>query len=289
VVSVDVVTDPSDPTVPTSPDSPTSPSPEPSPERPALSLEQKRQIRDDGYTLLRQAVPPERVGAALRAINGAIGGHGIEPAQLDTFRSRSWCPEIASDPAIVGLLTDTPLWDLAESAIGPGTLDPVDSGQIALRFPTAADPVPVHPHLDGMYTPHNGVPKGEIWNFTALVGVYLSDVPTPDAGNFTVWPGSHRRYEDYFATEGPDAILRGMPPIDIGEPLQVTPSAGDAVLSHYQIGHGIASNASPHIRYAIYFRLRRAGHDAIRREVMSDLWREWDGMRELVGSARLAG
>ena len=253
-----------------------------------LTDEQKLEIIDTGFTLLHNVVPAEKVAAALRVINASLGANGADPAQLDTYRSRTWTPDVTGDPAIIGLLTDTPLWALAESAIAPGEIEPVDYGQIALRFPSTEPPGSPHAHIDGMYSPHNGVPKGEILNFTALVGVYLSDVPTADAGNFVVWPGSHRAYADYFGREGADALLRGMPPVEIGEPVQVKPNAGDAVLSHYQIGHGIASNASPHIRYAIYFRLKRVGHDGIRREVMTDLWREWDGMRELVGTSTSA-
>jgi ectoine hydroxylase-related dioxygenase (phytanoyl-CoA dioxygenase family) len=250
-----------------------------------LSTEQKREIIDTGFTLLRNVVPAEKVAAALRVINAALGEFGADPAQLPIYRSRSWVPEVASDPAIIALLTDTPLWSLAESAIGAGMIEPVDNGQIAMRFPSMAPAGTPHAHIDGMYTPTNGVPEGQIMNFTALVGVYLSNVPTPDAGNFVVWPGTHRLYADYFAREGADALLRGMPPVEIGEPVQTTPNAGDAVLSHYQIGHGIASNVSANIRYAIYFRLKRVGHDSIRSEVMTDLWREWDGMRELVGTS----
>ena len=38
----------------------------------------------------------------------------------------------------------------------------------------------------------NGVAAGTIYHFTALAAVFLSDVDEPFAGNFTVWPGSHR-------------------------------------------------------------------------------------------------
>jgi hypothetical protein len=246
-----------------------------------LTVEQKKEIIENGYTLIPGVIPLPRAAAALRAINASLG-EGADPAQLDTLRSQSWCPEVTNHPAILDLLTETAAWSLAESAIGKGQLEPVERGQIALRFPTTAAPGEVRPHLDGMHTPHNGVPKGQISNFTALIGVYLSDVPTENAGNFTVWPGSHRVYEDYFRREGAEALLNGMPPVEIGPPLQTTPRAGDIVLSHYQIGHGIAPNVSPHIRYAIYFRLHRVGHSAIKHEVMSDLWREWDGLRDLV-------
>jgi len=250
-----------------------------------LTTEQKLEIIDTGFTLLHDVVPADKVAAALRVINAALGANGADPARLPIYRSQSWVPEVTGDPAILGLLTETPLWSLAESAIGEGTIEPVDYGQIAMRFPSMEPAGTPHAHIDGMYTPTNGVPEGQIMNFTALVGVYLSDVPTPHAGNFVVWPGTHRLYADYFTREGAEALLDGMPPIDIGEPVQTTPKAGDAVLSHYQIGHGIASNVSPNIRYAIYFRLKRTGRDEIRTEVMTDLWREWDGLRELVGSS----
>lgn len=249
---------------------------------PDLTDEQRGQIRDDGFTLVPGAVPPEKVAAALRAINASLGEHGIDPDQLVTFRSQSYCPEITGSAAILDLLTATPLWSMAESVIGAGQLEQVHHGQIALRFPSAGPAGPVHPHIDGMYTPHNGVKENTIANFTSLVGVYLSDTPTENAGNFTVWPGTHRRYADYFAQAGATALLRGMPPVELPEPRQITPQAGDAVISHYQIGHGIAPNVSGNIRYAIYFRLKRRGHDAISLDVMTDLWREWDGMHDLV-------
>lgn len=246
-----------------------------------LDEQQRQQIIDDGYTLVPGAVPPDKVAAALRAINSSLGEHGIDPAKLITFRAQTYCPEITGSAAILDLLMGTPLWSMAESVIGEGVLRPVNYGQIALRFPSSGPAGAVHPHIDGMYTPDNGVKKGTIANFTALVGVYLSDTPTDNAGNFTVWPGTHRLYADYFAEAGPTALLDGMPPVSLPEPVQIKPRAGDAVISHYQIGHGIAPNVSGNIRYAVYFRLSREGHDAVALDVMTDLWREWDGLRPL--------
>jgi hypothetical protein len=153
-----------------------------------------------------------------------------------------------------------------------------------LRFPVAGQPRDPHPHIDGMHSPNNGVPRGTIANFTALVGVFLSDVAGPYAGNFTVWRGTHRQYESYFREHGPDALLHGMPDVELPEPEQLTARAGDAVLCHYQLGHGIAGNASPDIRYAVYLRLSHVDHDSMRWECMTDIWREWEGMQDLAGA-----
>jgi hypothetical protein len=254
---------------------------------PAMEMNevQKRELFENGFVRLPGAVPREKVDRALRAINASLGSEGIDPAELSTFRARSYCPEITGSAQITDLLNDTPLWSVAESAIGEGKVNPISNGQIALRFPTMDDPHGPHPHIDGMYSPDNGVPKGEILNFTALVGVFLSDVPEPYSGNFTVWPGTHRIYEEYFREKGPETLLDGMPPVEMPEPEQVTAKAGDAVLCHYQLAHGIAGNGSPNIRYAIFFRLSHVDHESVRWECMTDIWREWKGMRSAAHAA----
>jgi hypothetical protein len=75
-----------------------------------------------------------------------------------------------------------------------------------------------------------------------------------------------------------------MPKVAIPEPQQLTTQAGDVVLAHYQLAHGAAINVSPHVRYAIYFRLHHVDHEAHALDTMTDIWMEWDGMREIVGT-----
>ena len=249
-----------------------------------LTREQKQALYEQGFVKLPGIVPQELVNTARRAINASLGSQGIDPARLTTFRAQSYCPELQRDPAITNLLTTSPAWSLAESAIGRGKIKPVKGGQIALRFPTMESPADPRPHLDGMYTPTNGVPEGTIANFTALVGVFLSDVIQEFAGNFTVWPATHRLYETYFREHGPQSLLDGMPPVELPAPQQVTARAGDAVLCHYQLAHGIAGNGSPNIRYAIFFRLHHVDHDELHWECMTDIWREWEGMQEIARS-----
>jgi hypothetical protein len=241
-----------------------------------LSHAQKSQLLEHGYVQVPGVVPPALVNTALRAINHSVG-QGMNVADMQTFRAQSYCPEVQHTPAISDLLNGTPLLSLAESAVGAGKLKPVHAGQIALRFPTLQDPPPrPNPHIDGMYSPTNGVPKGTIQNFTMLAAVFLSRVPEPYCGNFTVWPGSHRLYEAYFREHGPQSLLDGMPKVALPEPVQIIAEPGDAVLAHYQLGHSVAANTSPHPRYAIFFRLSHVDHEAQRWECMTDIWREWE-------------
>jgi hypothetical protein len=253
-----------------------------------LTREQKQAFFEQGYVKLPGVVPAELVVQARRAINASLGQNGMDPAQLTKFRAQTYCPELTGDPVITGLYNETPIKSLAESAIGTGKIKPVHYGQIALRFPSMDPPREPGPHIDGMYTPTNGVKEGTIANFTALVGVFLSDLPEPYAGNFTVWPGTHKLYQDYFRERGPQSLLEGMPKVGeaMPSPEQFRGRAGDAALVHYQLAHGIAGNGSPNVRYAIFFRLSHVDHEHYHWECMTDIWKEWDGMREIAGEDR---
>ena len=129
-----------------------------------------------------------------------------------------------------------------------------------------------------MHSPSNGVPKGQINSFTMLAGVFLSRVSSDFAGNFTVWPGSHCLYGSHFQEHGPRALLDGMPRVDLPTPQQLHVEPGDIVLAHYLLGHGAALNFSPHIRYAVFFRLYHVDHDDMKWDSMENPWMAWDGM-----------
>lgn len=251
-----------------------------------LTNTQKQDLYEAGLVRLPGIVPQPLVEGALQAINASLGERGLDPASLPLFRARSYCPELTATAPITDLYNRSPLAGLAESLIGPGNIRPITSGQIALRFPAIAPPKRLTPHIDGMSSPNNGVPAGTIASFTALVGVFLSDIPHPDMGNFTVFPGSHHVLERYFQENGPQSLLDGFPPVDIGPGQQITARPGDAVICHYQLAHSIAGNASPFIRYGIFFRLSHTGHEGTRWECLTDIWREWEGMEPVVQERR---
>ena len=231
----------------------------------------------DGFVHVPGAVPFALVHRALHAINRSLG-QGIDPRQIGTFRAQSFCPELRKARVITDLLYEGGAWPLAQSLLGAGRVKRPGSGQIALAFPTRGPAATPHPHLDGMYTPANGVPRGQVLSFTMLVGVMLSDVEAAESGNLVVWPGTHQVYQDYFRQRGPRALLEGMPEVDLPRPLSVTGRAGDVVLCHYQLAHAAGANTSPHIRYAAYFRLEHVDHGRQRWEALTDIWREWPGM-----------
>jgi hypothetical protein len=251
-----------------------------------LSDQHKRQIIDEGYVQLPGVIPPERVNAARRVINASLGANGLPPDKLPIYAAQSYCPELRETDAIAGLFRDTPVITLAESLLGPVNVPA--AGQVALRFPRATinpgeEPPPVRGHIDGIATPTNGVKPGTLASFTMLAGVLLSDLPDEYAGNFTVFPGSHDRFGAWFRDHDPIEMAGGMPPVEHGQPRQVTGKAGDVVFAHYLTCHGIAANLSPNIRYAIFFRVNPKGRHGYRPEAIRDMWLDWVGLHPLLG------
>lgn len=243
-----------------------------------LNVEQKRDIYERGYTVLRGLVPIPLVERARKAINHSLG-EGIDPATLPTLRAQTYCPELRNSEVITDLFNATEAPSLAASVLGEGNFDLPTGGQIALRFPRADDEMPpFRPHLDGLPTSTNGVAPGNIGSFTALVGVLLSDLPEPNSGNFAVLPGTHRSTAEYFREHGPKSFFEGFPKIEQPDPVHITGKAGDMVFCHYQLGHGIAPNVSPNIRYAVFFRLTHHDHHQDKEARLIDIWRDWPGI-----------
>lgn len=254
-----------------------------------FTRKQKLTFYEQGYLVIPGVVPRVMGDAALHAINHSLGQEGMNKEDLPILRSRSYCREIQKEPAITDLLNCTPLFALAESLVGAGNLLPVGAGQIALRFPNPlfTDPGEPRGHLDGLGTGLNGLDPGSYSRtFTALAVILLSDLSEPYSGNFTVWPGTHRFFEQHFRDHGHAMLAEGMPKVALpAEPHQITGRAGDAVIVHHQVVHTAAPNASPHIRYAAIFRLRHALCEQIGREAYTDIWREWPGVREALEEA----
>jgi ectoine hydroxylase-related dioxygenase (phytanoyl-CoA dioxygenase family) len=110
---------------------------------------------------------------------------------------------------------------------------------------------------------------------SALAGVFLTPISRSFAGNFTVWPGSHYVYENYFRERGPRAMSEPMPAPEIGQPGQLMCGVGDVVFCHYQLGHSAAVNTSEIDRVAVYFRIWLRDLEERRWECLTNIWEGW--------------
>jgi hypothetical protein len=164
--------------------------------------------------------------------------------------------------------------DLAAALLRPDLPpDEPDFAQLAATIPRWPHR-PGGPHVDGISPPSDdGTPA----TFSLLAGAWLTDHSEPDHGNLWVWPGTHLRSGAYLARHGADALARlhpePYPPIELGEPQQVTGPAGSVLLAHYLLAHNIGGHDGPAgapMRQVVYYRLQAAGHRGRWREAVTD-------------------
>lgn len=234
----------------------------------------REQLRTQGYARFPQLTPGPLIKAALDAIENDLSTN-YDPARKTEYDNRSFCPDLKGTPPIKNLISQSPVYNILDEIFEIDNID-WDGGQIAIRrahnFP---DPLPPTPHIDGFASGMNGLDAGKVYNFTVLVGVFLTPVRTEFAGNFTVWPGSHYVYEDYFRERGPDAMREPVPEPEIGEPVQLLCDVGDVVLAHYQLGHSAAVNNTDLDRIAIYFRTWLRKIESDRWHYLTNIWDGW--------------
>ncbi|MEL6344589.1 MAG: phytanoyl-CoA dioxygenase family protein [Myxococcota bacterium] len=228
----------------------------------------------DGWVHLPGRCPVARVDAANAAIDESLRNR-FDPGQQASYDARSYCPELRRAPVILDLLRAPGVRAALDAVLGWRRLRGYN-GQIAIRrahnHPAQVAP---HAHIDGIQSPHNGVTSTSLLTHTVLVGVYLTETPRTFAGNFTVWPGSHRSHAAWFRAQGRAAMTAGQPNVEIGAPKQVMTRPGDLILSHYLTAHAAAVNTSDVERRAIYFRLSLWGLRWNRYAHLIEPWRGW--------------
>ena len=174
----------------------------------------------NGFVHLPHLVDDRLISNARRRIDEDLAKN-YDPLLQQQYDSRSFCPAILGSADIMALFVNRAVKVQIDRLLVRKDLI-FDEGQVAIRRAHNADEnTPPSAHIDGIPTPHNGVPGNALAPFTLLVGVFLSDVTKEFAGNFTVWPGSHLLLEKYFNERGPSARFEGMPPVELGEPVQL--------------------------------------------------------------------
>lgn len=239
-----------------------------------LNEVQNNQLLKDGYVIISNGVPKEQVVNAKKAINQSLG-KGMTFREAVLGRALGYCSELNSNEVILELFYRSRAKAVVQELFD-GEYDAVDSGQIALRFSEMIDEgdIPA-PHIDGLPSPYNGVTRDSYNNFEMLVGVFLSDVHEHFAGNLTVWPGSHNIIRDYFRYKGTDAVLDGMPEVDMGVPKQILVNQGDIIFCHYLLAHSVSSNKTANLRYAVYFRISHSKRTSWK-ATLTDPWWYWN-------------
>lgn len=265
-----------------------------------LTPAQKTHLREHGFVQLPGIVPRRLIDGALRSVNIALSGGSTELCSGDpdpTGISKA-VDALQGTPPINDLVLRSPLKAVAEDLLGEVNWHVKPKGWLVLRYPRPDTDPPKRPnyHIDGIYSrdeafpdeAYGRIPQGEINSSSMKAMVYLSDVPSPDSGNFTVVPGSHLAMAKHLKKVGWEVLRKGCPKIPLGEPRQILGRAGDAVICHYLLLHDGEKNRSPHIRYAAFFNLSQARHHAQWRESLCDPFLEWPGLADAAAKSRSA-
>lgn len=232
----------------------------------------------DGFAIFPQLIAPELVERARSAIDEDLRLR-FDPARQSEYDNQSYCPDLRGTPPILDLLENSPMVGVLDEVLGLSAID-WDRGQVAIRRAhNVEEPEPPHPHIDGFGSGKNGLDEGRVYSFTCLVGIFLTETARDFAGNFTVWPGSHRTYEQYFRARGERALTEPMPQLKLGAPRQIHAKPGDAILCHYQLAHAAAVNTSDFDRIAIFFRIWLRDLDAHRWHRLTNIWDGWGALR----------
>lgn len=184
-------------------------------------------LETDGFVVLRKAVSPEAVRAALRMLNLAIRRHGLSAEEIAQCQSATFFPQLRWEPQVWGVLPEG-----AGEVLGYADGDDWAEPQLLLRFPDEDQDWPLKSHVDV------APPWAQGRRYKGIVGVALTPAGPAD-GTPYVWVGSHR----------------GSVSTD---PVPVTLDAGDALVMHPSLKHSGSLNRGAQTRFAIYFRLLTA-------------------------------
>lgn len=240
-----------------------------------------RSLWNDGYAVLKSAVPMERVDAARAYVAKEskkwIGGRRRPDDWRMHYRQRFDEPLRDGHGVILDLVSP-----LLSTVHGLTRARPVGVfyTQLAYRTPTTKRIRLTAYHIDGEA---NACGARFPDSFSLIIAVALSSQMQSGMGNFTVFPGAHRRdWSDY------PHLKRHRQLPDLGPPLEVLLDPGDAVLVHPLLPHRGGSNSSETIRELAFFRIQVDGvlyDSSLRAEsLLQDPFAELPRLLELVPS-----
>ena len=220
-----------------------------------LTEEQKSQWATDGYLHLKGVLSTDEVAMFSDELDRIRALPGYEPSDLPRGHY-GWLPH-ATDldnegfmdrrhlldyhDAFIDLIDRPNVFDLVADIMGPYLL--LSMTQAIVRPST--NEFPGYTHTDGGEALRY-VRVSETSRPIAMKAMYLlSDVEGTDAGNFTVFPGSHMR-------PFPDTAERWPHPHSPGA-AQLSGQAGDCYLFPHSIWHGPAPNRSGKARKTILY------------------------------------
>jgi hypothetical protein len=234
---------------------------------PVLSTEDRAFWEENGYVVIREAVPRENCQAAERAVWDFL--------EMDPNDPESWYPDPPRNGIMVEIYQHQALWDNRQyPRVHQAFAEIWGMPKLWVSFDRASMNPPERPgyRFPGPYL-HWDM-KMEMPVRLKVQGVlYLAETPA-NQGAFTCIPGFHRKLEAWLRS-----LPEGADPRKLGRELPgATPigaNAGDLIIWHSALPHGSSPNSAQRPRMAQYITMspaREEDEEARQRRITG--WRE---------------
>lgn len=247
---------------------------------PHLTDADKTFFKKNGYLVKHDLLTDQQLSDALDVVWENLDCKRDDPASWINASPNH--PPIGAHPAIRATLYETAVFEMAEELVGKGKLNNSTNPGPHFRYPTGETDweTPKGGHLDGYYTPTNGVPEGTVGRFQVGTSFYLNNVVN-QGGGFTVWPGTHIQAAEYFKTHSLLTFKGGNAndTFDMPEPVEITGGPGTVCFWHGQLMHTGAKNCAKEIRMALITRLNRKDSNDMLFEFPEDIWTYYEGIQ----------
>ncbi|MAF10925.1 hypothetical protein CMK11_10795 [Candidatus Poribacteria bacterium] len=248
-----------------------------------LTPDQRMRYEEDGYLLVSGLIPDGMSREAARAMWRILHMDPCNPATWDdpppgfehAVGANRYDLYGVQDADVMACCTAAFLDATAQLLGEPAeAVHCPDAAQAFHLFPVEREWRAPAPHVDGIprECAHRTFPGP--YRLTALV--YLSDVE-PHGGGTMAWPGSHAKIAALAASD-PEKYeyLHQLQPdiaaLDLGEPVELTPSRGDVLFFRHLWAHGGTPNVSGTPRLAMRWLCSR---DCCLRWSKTDAWNNW--------------
>ena len=246
-----------------------------------LSAADKAHFEEQGYVVVREAVPPENLEAVVTAIWEFLGMNPDDPDD--------WYREPLSPGSMVEMYQHPSLWANRQhprvhaafaDILGTEKLW-VSEDRVSLKPPAR----PEFPRYDHRGFTHWDMDTSKLPVPLGVQGVLLLTDTSEEMGGFQCVPGFHRVLEEWIKEQPEDRNPRAPDLSRLPEGMKVTPiagKAGDLVIWDRTLAHGNGHNRSSRPRLAQYITMYPAPEPS---DPKAEAWREARIARWLEGRA----
>jgi len=253
-------------------------------------------LASQGFIVLPKAVPLGMIEHARALADDALRlSGGCPTSQQDAARWVAAKRNLKRNDIMLNLVNSSGILERLRGIVGP--LQKCKNSQLAYRFPgerACTDDAcgsGIAPnwdedwHIDGFTKSDHSQSFETAYDFTVLLGIYLSDNVNKFGGNFTVFPGAHLSMQEYFCTCGPSELMHSgfahpQKVLSLKNSLQIQARAGDVIVAHSSLPHTTAPNVTQDTRRVVFFRMVSAqrgkskNHGDLLYRLLN-IWSEW--------------